>query len=419
MNAVPTTRLEEAFTAADSIRSVNFFNGRLLTGEDLRREQLAEQARLARLGEATGAGVVRGLEVERVFGSPPEQPVVTVKAGAAVARSGLVLELPVETDVSLARTGPRPGSEPGGLFADCEPFTTATYSAGAGVYVLTIGPASKGEGTALVSGLQNEAARCNVAFSVEGVRFRLLRVALPASELADEARLRNRVAYRFFGAEELDDVERDPFGPRVTEWGLADRLRETCLSDDEVPLATIAWKAGAGIRFVDLWSVRRRLVRTAPTDDWPALVSDRRIAEGEARFLQFQEQLGELRREAPNAATVTVRDAFTRLPPLGYVPVGPGVGPFLHRGVFFGGLKTREPAYVEAPKVASLVRASFAYPPIDLDTTELVWLYLVRDNVLADAATSYLIFAHGQMPYAADARFDLAYWDYANYALMP
>ena len=49
-----------------------------------------------------------------------------------------------------------------------------------------------------VSGLTNEPAPCNVALSVEAVRFRLIRLALSAAELADKEHLRNRVAYRLF-----------------------------------------------------------------------------------------------------------------------------------------------------------------------------------------------------------------------------
>ena len=44
-------------------RSVNFFNGRLLTGEDLTAEQQANRVAHSLLGQAAGAGVAYGLEV--------------------------------------------------------------------------------------------------------------------------------------------------------------------------------------------------------------------------------------------------------------------------------------------------------------------------------------------------------------------
>jgi hypothetical protein len=47
----------------DGVRFVNFFNGRLLTAEDLRREQDANVVLRDRLGTAVGDGVVRGLRV--------------------------------------------------------------------------------------------------------------------------------------------------------------------------------------------------------------------------------------------------------------------------------------------------------------------------------------------------------------------
>ena len=47
------------------IRSVNFFNGRMLTGKDLSREQTARREADSRLGLAIGDGVAFGLEVAR------------------------------------------------------------------------------------------------------------------------------------------------------------------------------------------------------------------------------------------------------------------------------------------------------------------------------------------------------------------
>jgi hypothetical protein len=418
--SVTTPRLDEPIIAGDSIRSVNFFNGRLLTGDDLRREQTAERARLARLGEAAGDGVARGLEVAAIAGSALDEPAVTVDAGLAVAPSGVVLELAQDTELSLVRDGPRPGSEPGGLFADCEPVAGGTYTAGSGVYLLAVGPASKGEGLAPVSGLHNEEATCNVAYSAEGVRFRLIRLALPADELADEARLRNRVAYRMFGTQELAGLERDPFGPAIADWGQVARLRETVLDDDEVPLATIGWKAAAGIRFVDLWSVRRRLVRGGASDRWAALAGERRTIEGEARLLQFQQHVAE-RARAGVPERVKALSVFDRLPPAGLLPIA-GAGPGYDLPTFFLGVKTRGPFFVPAPRVLPLLRASLTFPPVELAQQELIWTYHVRENrdgsVAGDAlARPYAVFASGFIPYAGQPQYDLSRWDYANYAL--
>jgi hypothetical protein len=51
------------------IESVNFFNGRLLTGGDMQREQRARRGSEARLGEALGDGIAFGLDVSAL---PPD-----------------------------------------------------------------------------------------------------------------------------------------------------------------------------------------------------------------------------------------------------------------------------------------------------------------------------------------------------------
>ena len=70
------------------IRSVNFFNGRLLTSKDLTREQVARREADARLGLAVGDGVAFGLDVQRGDGT---NAVVLVKAGLAINRLGQTL----------------------------------------------------------------------------------------------------------------------------------------------------------------------------------------------------------------------------------------------------------------------------------------------------------------------------------------
>jgi len=71
-----------------------------------------------------------------------------------------------------------------------------------------------------------------------------------------------------------------------------------------------------------------------------------------------------------------------------------------------------------------LLRESLYYPPIDPQSGELVWLYRVRENRVAidfaesaGAPRSYVAFASGHIGYRADAQFDLARWNYSNYAL--
>jgi hypothetical protein len=414
---VTTEALDLPVVAGDALRSANFFNGRLLTGEDLRREQETTRARLQRVGRAAGAGVAYGLEVSETIGtSTKSRPVVTVAAGLAVSRSGETVELGAPIDLGLAREAPTAQSEPGALFADCQPFAPGTYTAGAGVYLLTIARAEQGEGRAPVSGLANEPAPCNVALSVEAVRFRLIRLALPAAELAGKERLRNRVAYRFFAPDAGAAFVRDPFA-RAPDPTLLDTLRDQTLHEDEVPLAVVGWSVDDGIQFVDLWAVRRRITRGSADTLWPIVAGEGPEIDGEARLLQFEEHVADLALRDPSPPTLEARSHFGELPGAGLVPVGAEA---FDVGRFFAGLTVRGPLFIEGAKLAALLRLSLGYPPVSVAGPEAVWLYVVRENVQASSsgdAGQVVAFANGHMPYAGDARFDLSYWNFANFAL--
>ena len=413
-----TQSLDQPFVATTALRSVNFFNGRLLTGDDLSREQATQAARLARLGRAAGDGIAWGFEVvEQPASSSKSQPVVTVSAGLAVSRAGTALELAADLDVALYRdaTTASSGAESGNLFADCQPGAGGTYTAGAGVYLLTVAPNERGEGRAQVNGLDNDTSTCNVALEAEALAFRLIRLSIAHDELVEKALLRNRIAYACFGTDAVADAVADPFGTAVTSYGLVDTLRTQTMSDDEVPLAVIGWSIDDGIQFVDLWSVRRRLTRRAAEGDWIRIVSDRRRAEGEAMVLQFQQQIAELADE-PGADLVRATDRFEYLPPVGLLPLAVSVAGGIDSITFFEGLKPTDAVFVEGAKLDALVQESFAFPPIDLASDETIRTYTVRENEQAVGKQPYLVFANGHLPYRGDAEFDLAYWNFANYA---
>lgn len=412
--------IDQPFVSSTALRSVNFFNGRLLTGDDLRREQSTQEARLQRLGRVAGSGVAEGFEVAETLGTSSKgRPVVTVAAGLALSRSGIALELPADVDVALYRDNAPSDAEPGGLFADCQPFAPGTYTAGAGVYLLTVGPAERGEGRAQVNGLGNESAPCNVALSAEALRFRLIRLALEHAELVDKAHLRNRVAYACFGTDALAGAVANPFGPPVTAYGLLDTLRTQTLTDDEVPLGTIGWSIDDGIQFVDLWAVRRSVTPLPGEGGWSSLVAARRRAEGEAMFLQFQDHLDDIRTTEAGPSTLNAPDRFAFLPPVGIVPLAEGTG-FDFENLFAGIPHRDPPATIEGAHVTELVHDALAFPPIELARGEAVWLYLVRENLQAlpplGSATACLLFTNGHVRYRGDARFDLAYWNFASYA---
>jgi hypothetical protein len=419
-----TQTLDQPYVASTALRTVNFFNGRLLTGDDLSREQATQEALRRRLGRATGEGIAFGFEVEEQHAlSSKQKPVVTVSTGLAVTRSGIALQLDADLDVALYRDAATAsaGAEPGNLFADCQLYAPGTYTAGAGVYLLTVGPDEEPEGRAPVNGLGNEDAPCNVALEAEALAFRLIRLSVPLDQLAEEELLRNRIAYSCFGVDALAGVVADPFDPALTSYGLVDTLRTQTLSDDEMPLAVIGWSIDDGIQFVDLWSVRRRLTARAAEGDWASIVSDRRRAEGEAMFLQFQAQIDDIAATGVDLELFEATESFELLPPVGFVPLIASTRPRAFDVTsFFTDMQRRGPVYINGARVAPLVAAALTYPPIDPASEEVSWVYLVRENAQRTGSdlAPYAVFASGHTPYAADARFDLAYWDFANYGLV-
>ena len=421
------------------LRSVNFFNGRLLSAEDLRDQAGATAEADRRLARAVGDGVAYGFEVRKAAASDRFNPQVTVEPGLALNRNGGSLYLDAPVTVSLVRpraNGNGAAANGNGVracdaFSDFLPPQTGTFVAGAGAYVLTVCPAEGREGSAPVSGLGNAPAACNTRYRVEGVKFRLLQLDVEPSVLNDRDRARNRIAYQCFDAARSAAFLVDPFAPAATASGaqnlnLLDRLRARTganrLGDAEVPLAVVYWTAAVGIEFVDVWPAWRRISAGAPAG-FGAFGSDRSAAEAEARFHQFQAHVDDLLAASPDLRTFEARQRFDRLPPVGFLPLFTQKH---RRGFdhisFFRGLTVRNPVFMDGARVAPLVRTSFDYPPADLSTGEMLWLYRVRQNMQAIDANpaspprQYLVFSTGFVPYHGDAQFDLSYWNFANYS---
>ena len=381
-----SAHLDEPITT-DANSFVHFFNGRLLTGEDLSREQDGNERARRLLGLAAGPGVVTGLEVTPAAPSADGQPAVTVEAGLAVNLAGQVLELPARTDVSLVHGTTPPGATPQVLFHDCAPTQPLTYTTGAGVYLLSIQPGQATAGRAPTSGLANGDAGCNAAYSLDGVQFRLLRLSLPVATVANELQLRNQVAHLMFGTGDptRSAFAANPWGVVPFGYGLLDALRASCLGPDEVPLALVRWTGSGGLVFVDRWAVRRRTTRLDAAVRWPLLLSDRLLAEAEASFLQFQDQVEDMRSgtatatgASPPAATsaLAASDAFAFLPPVGILPVaGVGSPVGFDTATFFGAQASFDLAMLDAAQLRGLLWESFGHDAIPVDGVEKIQLY--------------------------------------------
>lgn len=413
-------KLQEPILDRD-ISSINYFTGRLLTASDLSREKAANREFDRRLGRAIGDGVAYGLEVRVSPESKIEAPALRIEAGLAVNRMGQTLSLRNPTDLTLARQA-EAGASGSSLFTECQPIQTGTYIAGQGVYLLTIAPAESRKGRALVSGLGNEAASCNTDTIIESVQFRLIQLNsfLDQGEMSDERLLRNRVAYRCFGVTQTAAFTSDPFGPPLERYGLLDDLRASVLSDCDAPLALIYWTLSGGIEFVDMWAVRRRLTKRATADRWSPLVDDRRMSEGEAMFLQFQDHIETLCVFEPNPETLSAGVFFKYLPPVGVLPLKRNNVKGIGIDSFFAGITHREPEFVDGSALRNLMGEAVNYNPVDLTQGEMVWLYKAWQNEkelsAGPSVRPYVIFTSGHLPCQSIAHFDLARWEYSNYA---
>ncbi len=424
------------------IRNTNFFNGRLLTADDLKTEQAASRESRRQLGRAVGDGVVQGLEVVLVSpGTTTTSPVVSVTKGLALNRRGQTLALPDAQQVALTRRLDVAPPEVG-AFAVCDPPTYTFSNLNDGVYVLVVGPASGFQEYAPMRGQRpgDSASGCGNRYAVEGVKFRLAKLdvsamtqvsaatrtqisaLMAAGDAPSLSKLRNLLAHLCFGTEELSALARDLLKASgdisaYASYGAIDFLRARGeLTDCEVPLALVYWSAGAA-RFADMWSVRRRVTHGALS--LPPLLADRRAAEGEAVIQQFQEHVESLRTTESFPELAIASNYFRYLPPAGIIPFKQGVTKGFSTNTFFSGIVRRQPEFIDGSVVRALLREAVNYEPFDLTSGELVWLYKVRQNVETDQGgtvpPTYLVFAGPHVPYKATPRFDREHWDFSNY----
>jgi hypothetical protein len=473
---LPRIELSETLLR-QGIQDTNFFNGRLLTAGDLETMQSASRKRDVQLGQAAGAGVVSGLEVKLVAdGSDGKPPVLAVSCGLAFNRLGQAVSLPVDTEVALAEEKPA-SAKVQSLFDPC-PYaqTSGKPLPGKGAYIFVARPAIGFSGLAPRRGF-GQAAKvegCDRALLQDGVQFRLVpfdnnkldklsadtrkKFATLLSDvgksgsagLAARNKLRNCLAHACFGTEELSAWPVDPFpsekddflGPAQVSayltYGLLDQLEQQALIDDcDVPLALVCWTTG-GVKWVDMWSVRRRTTPRSTSLAWPLFAGARRLAEAEAVFLQFQDQIQAMKSQS-DLSSVKATDYFRYLPSCGILPITTeflkkymadnksqvSIPTTQQKGVapskFFESLTCRAPAFIEGAKVHSLLHESLYYPPVDLNSQEMLWLYVVRENtesIEQGQSQPYLIFTTGHMPYHGNVRFDSARWDFSNYAFV-
>jgi hypothetical protein len=417
------TRVLHEAILDEALSYTSYFNGRLLSGEDLARDQRANREARRRAAQALGEGVAFGLEVfETPNVSTPATPTVSITSGVAVSRGGHVLALRNGVDVRLVRGATASAPSAAGAFNVCDRLQPGVFVVGEGVYVLAMCPASSPQGRAPLSGLGTNPSACNTQSVVQGVQFRLIQPNVAPQVLLDDGRLRNRVAGAAFGLAERAQAALDPLAVREPGYGLVDDLRSAgTLTDCDVPLALLHWTASRGIGFVDLWSVRRRVRAHGSDARWSALFGDRIQAESEALFLQFQEQIDDVAAGGGDASTIVAAEQFDYLPPMGFLPLQIGSRPGFDPQRFFGSdVISRDVAFIDADRVRPLLHESFLHAPIDIARQERVQLYLIFENAQAPQTgvpvVPALVFARHTLPYRGTARYGFARWEQGRFA---
>lgn len=454
---------------AGGILNTNFFNGRILAAEDLTTLQVANAQQHRQLGRAIGEGVAWGFEVSLGDNSNIAQPILHITQGLALNPKGEAVSLPVDVDLALIKTADVVSAN-AGLFAECVP-PQGMIPTNIDCYLLTVSPTSGFQGStpATYPSDPGFGSVCASRNTVEGVKFSWLPVGVSSSTASDTTTLggqavqlytqlkplffqlvgltgsaatalqaqiapllskfRNLVAHLCFGTDTLATFPTNPFPPAngassFEEYGALDALRDQgILTDCAVPLALVYWTA-AGVQFIDVWSVRRPLVPAVASAQWPVFSGRRRMAEGLAIFLQFQRQIADLQSALPQTqlASAAATDYFRFLPAVGFLPIGGTLSSAVFDFKAFFTTKTFHlPVFIEGAVLDTLFRRSLAYSPIDLSNEEMLWLYNVRENIELIAPTAlnppqaFMVFTNGHISYQGDARYDLNYWDYANY----
>jgi hypothetical protein len=309
----PVVSLNQPVAARGTPRTF-FFNGRLLSAEDLRREQSLRENGQSQLARLLGCGIAGGLSVTQTGNSR-----IDIASGLGVTPSGRIIDLIGQT-IDLA--GMAAAVRPGG-FGDCAAAMANRERPAAGIYLLVLTPAWLASGRAAT--LLGEVGACNRNLEQPAVRARLLAVVAPAG--STDANARNAIAHALLADADpaslptQPDVVNPPSGGQsLIGWWPAQVV--PTLAADDLPLAVLRIDPYAKLVWLDAAAAQRRL---APP---PGLAGDSfwresHAIEMEAFARQFVDQLSDQAgdQDALNGQKVDPPSSsraarFTFLPPL-------------------------------------------------------------------------------------------------------
>lgn len=249
--AESTVRLNQPVDASGTPRTF-FFNGRLLSAEDLKREQTLRETSQYQLARLIGCGIAAGLDVSGGAGSSA----LTIAAGLGVTPSGQVIDIEtLHLDLASAADSRHPGG-----FATCAAAMANLEAPAAGIYLLVLSADWIGSGRA--ASLLGEVGACNRAVEKPAVRARLLKVTAPAE--ATTVTARNMIANALLTPDDpstvishASPVEAPAGALRLIGWWPT-RIVPT-LSAADLPLALLRIDTDAKLIWLDGAAARRRV----------------------------------------------------------------------------------------------------------------------------------------------------------------
>jgi hypothetical protein len=304
MAGEPVVSINQPVDARGAPRTF-FFNGRLLSAEDLRREQSLRENGQSQLARLLGCGVAGGLSVTQNGNSR-----INIASGLGVTPSGRIIDCVGQTiDLAGIAAAVRPGG-----FGDCAAAMANRERPAAGIYLLVLTPVWLASGRAAT--LLGEVGACNRNLEQPAVRARLLAVVAPAG--STDANARNAIAHALLAdadpaklPTQPDAVNPPAGGQRLIGWWPAQVV--PTLAADDLPLAVLRIDPYARLVWLDAAAAQRRL---APP---PGLAGDSfwresHAIEMEAFARQFVDQLSEQAGDPLNGQRVDSQTASARFP---------------------------------------------------------------------------------------------------------
>jgi len=317
--------LEKTADIDPRLTRTNYFDGRLLTAEDLTRDQVYLDQRLRELGRILGNGVMNGLELslDKFTG------ILTLQPGKALTYAGRVLELGTPLTVSLRDRA---------LISNLNSGRFNTLNRG--LYAVVLRYADVGTDIAEVFP-KDLGARRGQQYGVitECVQMGLVPLPFPLAN-QDQLQIRARLMREFLGDDSLRGL----------------------LPEDAVALGLVAIQDGAP-RWLDAELLRHPVRAEADMDDIQADLSR-----------QYETLLADVRASRESGGhngDFHAGDYFSLIPPVGTLPkaaVDPVRG---YQGFFPENYKVHI-APIRQADVELIKSESLALPPIDLKNGEPV-----------------------------------------------